>query len=348
MRKGVFFVLISFIIGLMTASPAYGYGTNSIGLTVNGQYVSLDVDPILINGRILVPARTAVVSMGGYLEWYEKEGRIEIIKDNKKVIMYTGSYKAYGESETMSLDVAPLLKNGTVMLPIRFVAENFGYPVSFDAKIKNVIVGKDNSSSGNSRGDDRVGNINYSNFKVVIDPGHGGYETGAIVSGVKEKNLNLEISKKLNTYLKNSGVKTYMTRTTDKYVGLYERSGLANSVNADLFISIHNNTQPQTSISGSMTLYYPNGTNKNGFNGYKFASIVQKNLNMKLGTDNKGIIERPHLAVLRTSKMPAVLVEVGYMTNKTELKKLLTDSYKEKAAKVLSDSVLEALKNLKK
>lgn len=348
MRKGVFIVLISFVISLMTASPAYGYTANAIKLIVNGQNVSLNVAPMMVNGRILVPARTSVVSMGGYLEWYEKEGRIEVFRNNKKTTMYIGRYDAYENNGKKRMDVPPILRNGTVMLPIRFIAENFGYPVSYNASIKKVMVGNDNGSSQNSEDDDNNGNINYKNFKVVIDPGHGGYETGAIVSGVKEKDLNLAIAKKLDTYLKNSGVTTYMTRTTDKYVSLYQRSGLANSVNADLFISIHNNTQPQKSISGSMTLYYPTSTDSSGFSGYKFASIIQKNLNNKLGTDDKGIIQRPNLAVLRTSEMPAVLVEVGYMTNKAEMQKLLTDSYKEKAAKVLSDSVLEALKNIKK
>ncbi|KNY25297.1 N-acetylmuramoyl-L-alanine amidase [Pseudobacteroides cellulosolvens] len=347
MKKRVFALIISFII-LVAALPAYSYNIKDIQLVVNGQNISLNAQPVLINGRILVPARIAVESMGGYLDWYAKEGRIVAKRDNLKLTMYSGGYKAYCGNSTIKMDVPPVLKNGTVMLPIRFIAENFGYPVKYDAVNGRVIVGNGDSSSGNSRGDDRGGNINFSNYKVVIDAGHGGYETGAIVSGVYEKDLNLAIAKKLNTLLKNSGVKTYMTRTTDRRVGLYERSGLANSVNADLFISIHNNTQWQKSIKGSMTLYYPNGVSKNGLNGYKFASIVQKNLNSKLGTDNKGVIQRPNLAVLRTSKMPAVLVEVGYMTNRTELGKLLTDSYKEKAAVVLKDSVLEALKNINK
>ncbi len=348
MKKRVFALIISFVI-LVAALPTYSYNIKGIELVVNGQSINLDRQPILNNGRILVPARSAVESMGGYLDWYANEGRIVVKRNNLKLTMYSGAYKAYSGNNVVGMDVAPVLSNGTVMLPIRFIAENFGYSVKYDAVNSRVIVGnEDSSSEGNSRGDDRDGKTNFSNYKVVIDAGHGGYETGAVVSGVYEKDLNLAIAKKLNTLLINSGVKTYMTRTTDKHVGLYERSGLANSVNADLFISIHNNTQWQTSIKGSMTLYYPNGVNKNGLNGYKFASIVQKNLNSKLGTDDKGIIERPNLAVLRTTKMPAVLVEVGYMTNKTELGKLLTDSYKDKAAVVLKDSVLEALKNIKK
>jgi len=347
MKKRLLALIVSFVF-LVAALPVYSDNNNGIKLLVNGKSVNLVRQPFFISNRILVPGRNAVESMGGYLDWYEKEAKIVVKKGNLKLTMHIGDYKAYNGNKVLSMDVPPVLKNGTVMLSVRFISEYFGYPVKYDAANKRVIVGSQSSSSDSSRGDEREQSTNYSNYKVVIDAGHGGYQTGAVASGIYEKDLNLAIALKLNNLLKSAGVKTYMTRTTDKHVGLYDRSGLANSVNADLFISIHNNAQWPQSIKGSMTLYYPNGVSRNGVNGYQFASIVQKNLVSKLGTENKGIIERPNLAVLRTSKMPAVLVEVGYMTNKTELNKLVTDSYKEKAAVVLKDSILEVLDKMKK
>lgn len=347
MRKRLLSLIVSFII-LVAALPVYSSNSKGIELFVNGKSVNLSRQPFFISDRILVPGRSAVESMGGYLDWYEKEGKIVVKKGSSKLTMYIGGYKAYEGNKAIGMDVPPVLKDGTVMLPVRFISEYFGYPVKYDAANKKVIVGSQSGSSETSRGNDREQSTNYSNYKVVIDAGHGGSQTGAIASGIYEKDLNLAIALKLNNLLKSAGVKTYMTRTTDKDVGLYERSGLANSVNADLFISIHNNAQSPSSIKGSMTLYYPNGVSKNGINGYQFASIVQKNLVSQLGTENKGIIERPNLAVLRTTKMPAVLVEVGYMTNKSELSKLVTGSYQDKAATVLKDSVLEVLNKMKK
>ncbi|MDP4181910.1 MAG: N-acetylmuramoyl-L-alanine amidase [Bacillota bacterium] len=350
MRKTKFIILATLICSI-AAAPVYAQSpkSKSIKVFIDGKQVNFNVDPIIKNGRMLVEARRTFGAMGANVEWYENEGKVEVDKEQNTFTMYIDGNEAFDGNEIINMGVAPVLKNGTVMVPLRFLAEKFGEQVSFDSSSNRVLIGEQgNGQSVPVVNDGSAGSKNdYSKYKVVIDPGHGGSETGAIVSGIYEKNLNLQIAKKLNTLLKAAGVKTYMTRTDDRYVSLYARSGFANSVDADLFISVHNNAQTQKSVSGTMSLYYPNGTNTNsGFNGYKFASIVQNNLNNALGTMNLGIISRPHLAVLRTSKMPAVLAEVGYMTNKNELNKLLTDSFKTKAAKALSDSVLQALKKL--
>lgn len=181
---------------------------------------------------------------------------------------------------------------------------------------------------------------------IVIDAGHGGSETGAVYGGVKEKDLNLDIALRLEALLKKEDVKTYMTRTDDSKVGLYDRSGLANDVGATLFLSIHNNAG-NSSEHGSMSLYYPSNDSSYGITRLEFAAIVQKHMNNKLGTAFKGIIERPNLAVLRTTNMPAVLAEVGYMSNQQELNKLKTPEFRQKAAEALRDAILEALKYCK-
>jgi N-acetylmuramoyl-L-alanine amidase len=182
---------------------------------------------------------------------------------------------------------------------------------------------------------------------VVIDAGHGGSESGAVHGGINEKDLNLDIAKRLETLLKAQDINTYMTRTDDRYVGLYDRSDLANNLDATLFISIHNNAGNSWE-QGSMTLYYPSeGDSGYGITGYEFAGIVQKHLNDKLDTNFKGIIPRPNLAVLRTTKMPAVLAEIGYMTNQQELDRLKTAEFRQNAAEALRDSILEALKSCK-
>jgi N-acetylmuramoyl-L-alanine amidase len=177
---------------------------------------------------------------------------------------------------------------------------------------------------------------------LVLDAGHGGSDTGAVRSGVKEKNLNLDIVKRLNTLLKGHKIKVYMTRTTDKTVDLYSRSALANRVDADLFLSIHNNAG-SSRTKGTMTLYYPSDTQTaRGLAGRDIASIVQKELTSRLLTTSHGLYSRPRLAVLRTTNMPAVIAEVGYMTNKAELAKLNTTSYRQKSAEALEKAVLKA------
>ena len=135
-----------------------------------------------------------------------------------------------------------------------------------------------------------------------------------------------------------------MTRKNDSYVGLYSRSELANKANADMLVSIHNNAD-WFNTSGTMTLYYPGSAMKrNGLTSKDLAAIIQNEVSSYLGTRNIGIISRTNLAVLRTSKVPAVIVEVGYMTNKNELKKLNTAEYRQKAAEGIRNGILKALR----
>lgn len=325
-----------FWVGAVSANSYTGYNKTDLGVVINGTRVSFERPPVIKNGRMLVPARTACNDMGARVDWYEKQGRFEIIKGNQVLEMYIGSDAARIGANSKTMDVEPFLFNGTVMVPLRFAAENLGLNVGFDAGNNRVVIGSGQSTT--SRGDVER------DFKVVIDAGHGGYETGAIVSGIYEKNLNLDIAKRLKTLLDAEGIKTYMTRTGDSHVSLYDRSGLANSVNADLLISIHNNAQSQRSVSGSMSLYYPYGGNSKGnLSAKEFATIVQDEMTGDLGTNDLGVIQRPHLAVIRTAKMPAVIAEIGYMTNSTEFKNLNTASYRQKAAKSLKDAIITAL-----
>jgi N-acetylmuramoyl-L-alanine amidase len=183
---------------------------------------------------------------------------------------------------------------------------------------------------------------------IVIDPGHGGVETGSIVENTYEKNLNLDIALRLKKLLNSKNIKSYLTRQDDSFVGLYERAYIANDLNAKLFVCIHNNgSEISKSVNGTETLYYPNGSKNNGFSGQDFAKIIQNNLVKKLGTANRGIIERPNLVVLKATKMPSVLAEVGYMTNKNEFNKLSTPDFRQKAAQALCDSIVSALNKIK-
>lgn len=181
---------------------------------------------------------------------------------------------------------------------------------------------------------------------VVIDPGHGGLEPGAESGGVTEKSLNLDISVRLNNLLKSKGVKTYILRQDDTYVDLYERAFIANKLNAALFMSIHNNSF-NGYAAGTETLYFPVDSNDKGFNNKTFAQIVQNNLIKALGTKNRGIVERPGLVVLKSTKMPAVLAEIVFMDNAEERAKISTPEFRQKTAEALCESILQALKQIK-
>jgi len=160
--------------------------------------------------------------------------------------------------------------------------------------------------------------------------------------------LNLDMAKRLYRLLRDDGIEAYMTRQNDSYVGLSSRAHMANRMGADLLLSVHNNAGPR-GARGSMSLYYPSDKKaKGGLTPRKFAGIVQYQMLDKLGTRNMGIIARPDLTVLRKSTMPAVLAEVGYMSNQSELDILRTSAFRQKAAEALEEAVVRALSEVKK
>lgn len=171
--------------------------------------------------------------------------------------------------------------------------------------------------------------------KIVVDPGHGGSECGALANGVQEKDINLGIGLKLAKVLEDNGAEVYMTRDDDTYVGLYERANMANDLNADLFISIHSNAATSSTPSGTETLYYPTAEKK------LLAQAVQKALISAINLNNRGIVERPGLVVTRETKMPSVLVEVGFMTNPSDFALLMDDSFRQRAAEGICQGIID-------
>lgn len=178
---------------------------------------------------------------------------------------------------------------------------------------------------------------------IVIDPGHGGHDSGAIYYGLHEKHLNLDISLKLNELLKDQNIRTYLTRADDTFISLYERAYIANNLNAALFISIHNNAHSNADISGTMTLHFPQPSNATPFNGRVFAQIVQQELLKNLGTVDREIIQRSDLVVLRATKMPAALAEIAFMSNINDNNNLKNEDFRARAAKALCDALIKSL-----
>lgn len=178
---------------------------------------------------------------------------------------------------------------------------------------------------------------------IVIDAGHGGHDPGAIsYSKKKEKDFNLIASLKLNERLKELGYNTLMTRDTDEFIDLYERARIANDNYADIFISIHANANNNRSITGLQMLYCPAYDSELKVEDqYPFAKAVMQGMLESTGAPDRGIIQRPRLVVLRETRMPAVLVEAGFLSNATEDKLLYTDAYQNKVV----DGIVKGVEN---
>ncbi|NQI36789.1 cell wall hydrolase [Streptococcus suis] len=192
-------------------------------------------------------------------------------------------------------------------------------------------------------------------YTVYIDPGHGGRDSGASYGGVHEKNLALSVSNKLRENLLQYGINVLMTRTGDYDVDFKtERSRMTNASNADLFISIHfNATGAGVSNSTGIETYwyqydpeYQPKINKEMHNNPTrlaeseiLANKVQESLIKETGAVNRGV-RRETFAVLRETAIPAILVELGFMDNPSELQVIKQDSYHTRLAKALAQGVM--------
>lgn len=180
------------------------------------------------------------------------------------------------------------------------------------------------------------------NKLVVLDAGHGGSDPGAEFSGYLEKDFNLDITLKTEAILRQKGINVRLTRSSDVFVGLEERANLANEWGADLFISIHNNSMP-AGIRGSMTFYYPTSTK-----GKAYAKVILDNMYSKLGMGYMGSngLRSAEYVVLKKTKMPAVLVEVACMSHDDDLNLLKSETFRQRVAEVLADSIIQILNQM--
>ena len=149
--------------------------------------------------------------------------------------------------------------------------------------------------------------------KVVVDAGHGGSDPGAVYEGRQDKDDNLALALAVGSILAENGVDVVYTRTDDSYETPFQKAQKGNQAGADLFISIHRNSSPENDqYSGVETLVYDES-------GIKKA--LAENINRELaqaGFQNLGIRERPGLVVLRRTKMPAALIEVGFINTRAD------------------------------
>lgn len=172
--------------------------------------------------------------------------------------------------------------------------------------------------------------------KIVIDPGHGGGDPGAVgFSGTLEKVISLAIALRTADILRQI-VDVKMTRETDTDPALADRAAMADD--AELFVSIHCNAAESREANGTEVLIYPGSAE-----GHWLAEILLPRLTKTLGTVNRGIKERPDLAVLRLTNCPAVVVEPAFLSHPGEEAMLLDPDVHEAIAQVIAEGVAEYL-----
>ena len=173
---------------------------------------------------------------------------------------------------------------------------------------------------------------------VVIDSGHGGSDPGAVYRGRREKDDTLRLTLAVGEILQENGIEVLYTRTTDVYLSPYERAVEANQAGVDFFLSIHRNSYPtDNEVMGVESLIYDLSGLK-----YQMAQEINEQLET-VGFVDLGVKARPNLVVLKRTRMPAVLVEAGFINSETDNK--LFDSNFQDIAQAIATGVLDTLEN---
>ncbi len=182
-----------------------------------------------------------------------------------------------------------------------------------------------------------IKNVDRDYYKVFIDPGHGGYDDGAVQNGVFEDELNLQISQKIEAKLKTKGVQVQMSRYDDTYLSLTERTRMANNWGADIFVSIHQNSATNSSAEGIETYYHSSRQDSK-----ELAVEIQNDLIQSTNVTNRGV-KTANYSVIQTASMPSNLVECGFISNPTEAKNLSSSSYQDKVADGIVNGIMDYL-----
>ncbi|NBI29783.1 N-acetylmuramoyl-L-alanine amidase [Chengkuizengella marina] len=187
-------------------------------------------------------------------------------------------------------------------------------------------------------------------LKVVIDAGHGGKDPGALgVNGLKEKDVNLDISLKVRNILEERGHEVILTRESDIYISLQDRVKFTNQQNADLFVSIHANAHHDPSVKGSLVIYYNNQYPDEDYPASKAMStltpysrtLAQSVLNELIGeagTKDLGLMSKA-VYVARMGSIPSILVETAFLSNEEDAAKLFEESERQKMAIGIANGV---------
>lgn len=170
---------------------------------------------------------------------------------------------------------------------------------------------------------------------VVLDAGHGGSDYGAIRCGINEKDITLDITKRVEAILLNKGVNVSMTRDIDTFISLENRTVTTAKTNPDIFVSIHVNSCVKPEITGIETHYYhPNSLN--------LAHIVHAGLISNIRTNDRGLFKSKFYVINHTS-VPAILVEIGFISNDRERAELVSEQRKQQTAKAIAEGILKYL-----
>ena len=264
--------------------------------------------------------------------WSEQNGQDDLVWHNATK-QDDGSYKVTISASQHKWNSGKYIVHG-------YIVDVSGKNIGFGATSADVVAPKKIGSASR-------GNYDVLNKVVYLDAGHGGYDPGASYFGISEKSLTLAIQSRVKAKLEAEGYQVVTTRTSDTYVDLADRSRAANASESDIFVSIHINASGSSAAQGIETYYYqPYAEYPSRINAAyhanptrlsmsdTLANAIQSSLINATGAQNQGV-KRQTFAVLRETTAPAVLLELGFLSNPQEAARLNTSAYQETLANAI-------------
>ena len=264
--------------------------------------------------------------------WSEQNGQDDLVWHNATK-QEDGSYKVTISASQHKCNSGKYIVHG-------YIVDASGKNIGFGATSADVVAPKKIGSASR-------GNYDVLNKVIYLDAGHGGYDLGASYFGISEKSLTLAIQSRVKAKLESEGYQVVTTRTSDTYVDLTDRSRAANASESDIFVSIHINASGSSAAQGIETYYYqPYAEYPSRINATyhanptrlsmsdTLANAIQSSLINATGAQNQGV-KRQTFAVLRETTAPAVLLELGFLSNPQEAARLNTSAYQETLANAI-------------
>ena len=264
--------------------------------------------------------------------WSEQNGQDDLVWHNATK-QEDGSYKVTISASQHKWNSGKYIVHG-------YIVDASGKNIGFGATSADVVAPKKIGSASR-------GNYDVLNKVVYLDAGHGGYDPGASYFGISEKSLTLAIQSRVKAKLEAERYQVVTTRTSDTYVDLTDRSRAANASESDIFVSIHINASGSSAAQGIETYYYqPYAEYPSRINATyhanptrlsmsdTLANAIQSSLINATGAQNQGV-KRQTFAVLRETTAPAVLLELGFLSNPQEAARLNTSAYQETLANAI-------------
>ena len=175
--------------------------------------------------------------------------------------------------------------------------------------------------------------------KIVLDAGHGGTDYGAIREGINEKDITLDITQRVDAILRSKGYRVSLVRSDDTYVSLEDRVAFSEAEGPEIFVSIHVNSAVSTDPNGIETHWYHDYSKE-------LAEVLHKHMTKEVKANDRGLFKSKFYVINHTT-VPAVLCEIGFLSNAEERNELVTEGRKQKTAKAIAEGIIEYLKGRK-